>query len=40
MGSAPGPGYPLAMYRLLRPLLFRLDAEDAHGWGVRAARTG
>lgn len=28
------------MYRLLRPLLFRLDAEDAHGWGVRAARLG
>ena len=28
------------MYRFLRPLLFRLDAEDAHGWGVRAARLG
>ena len=28
------------MYRLLRPLLFRLDAEDAHGLGVRAARLG
>ena len=28
------------MYRLLRPLLFRLDAEDAHGWGVRAGRLG
>ncbi len=28
------------MYRLLRPLLFRLDAEAAHGWGVRAARLG
>ena len=28
------------MYRFLRPLLFRLDAEDAHGLGVRAARLG
>ena len=28
------------VYRLLRPLLFRLDAETAHGWGVRAARFG
>ena len=28
------------MYRFVRPLLFRLDAEDAHGWGVRAARLG
>jgi dihydroorotate dehydrogenase len=28
------------MYRLLRPALFRLDAEDAHGWGMRAARLG
>ncbi|MEO0558131.1 MAG: quinone-dependent dihydroorotate dehydrogenase [Bacteroidota bacterium] len=28
------------MYRLLRPLLFRLDAETAHSWGVRAARMG
>ena len=28
------------MYRLLRPLLFRFDAEAAHGWGVRAARLG
>jgi len=28
------------MYRLIRPLLFRLDAETAHGWGVRAARLG
>ncbi|MGB3541455.1 quinone-dependent dihydroorotate dehydrogenase [Rubrivirga sp.] len=28
------------MYRFLRPLLFRLDAEDAHSWGVRAARLG
>ena len=28
------------MYRLLRPLLFRLDAEDAHSWGVRAGRLG
>lgn len=28
------------MYPLLRPLLFRLDAEAAHGWGVRAARLG
>ena len=29
------------MYRrLLRPLLFRLDAEDAHAWGVRAGRLG
>ena len=28
------------MYRLLRPLLFRLDAEDAHGWGMRAAGLG
>ena len=27
-----GPISP-PMYRLLRPLLFRLDAEDAHGWG-------
>lgn len=28
------------VYRLLRSLLFRLDAETAHGWGVRAARLG
>ena len=28
------------MYRLFRPLLFRLDAERAHGLGVRAARLG
>ena len=28
------------MYRLLRPFLFRLDAEDAHSWGVRAGRLG
>lgn len=28
------------MYRFLRPLLFRLDAEDAHGWGMRAVRLG
>ncbi|PAP78439.1 quinone-dependent dihydroorotate dehydrogenase [Rubrivirga marina] len=28
------------MYRLLRPLLFRLDAEAAHGLGVQAARLG
>ena len=28
------------MYRLIRPLLFRLDAEAAHGLGVRAARLG
>ena len=28
------------MYRLLRPLLFRLDAEDAHGWGMRMAGLG
>ncbi|GAB5535970.1 MAG: quinone-dependent dihydroorotate dehydrogenase [Rubricoccaceae bacterium] len=28
------------MYSLLRPLLFRLDAETAHSWGVRAARLG
>lgn len=28
------------MYHFLRPLLFRLDAETAHGWGVRAARLG
>ena len=28
------------MYRLIRPLLFRLDAEAAHGWGMRAARLG
>jgi len=28
------------MYRLVRPLLFRLDAEAAHGWSVRAARLG
>jgi dihydroorotate dehydrogenase len=28
------------MYRLVRPLLFRLDAEAAHGLGARAARLG
>ena len=28
------------MYRLLRPFLFRLDAEAAHGLGVRAGRLG
>ncbi len=28
------------MYSLLRPLLFRLDAEAAHGLAVRAARAG
>lgn len=28
------------MYRLLRPLLFRLDAETAHGRGMRAAAWG
>jgi dihydroorotate dehydrogenase len=28
------------MYRLLRPLLFRLDAEAAHALGARAARAG
>src|SRR5690606_32470999 len=28
------------MYRYLRPLLFRLDPERAHGWGMRAARLG
>ena len=28
------------MYRLLRPLLFRLDAETAHGGGMRAASWG
>jgi len=26
------------MYRLIRPLLFRLDAEHAHTWSLRAAR--
>ncbi len=38
--SSPLPRYPSPMYRLLRPLLFRLDAERAHGWGLRAARLG
>ena len=28
------------MYRLFRPLLFRLDAETAHGGGMRAASWG
>ncbi len=28
------------MYRFLRPLLFQLDAESAHGLGVRAAQFG
>lgn len=28
------------MYRLLRPFLFRLDAERAHGLGLRAIRLG
>ena len=28
------------MYRLVRPLLFRLDAETAHGGGMRAASWG
>ena len=28
------------MYRYLRPLLFRLDAEDAHGWGMKSALLG
>ena len=31
---------PYPLYRFIRPLLFRLDAEDAHGWAVRAARLG
>ncbi len=38
--SSPIARYPSRMYRLLRPLLFRLDAEAAHGWGLRAARLG
>ena len=42
MGLLPSPFtlYPSRMYRLLRPLLFRLDAEAAHGAGMRAARLG
>ena len=36
----PVAQYPGAMYRFVRPFLFRLDAEAAHGWGVRAARLG
>ncbi|NNF58407.1 MAG: quinone-dependent dihydroorotate dehydrogenase [Rhodothermaceae bacterium] len=28
------------MYRFLRPLLFRFDAERAHGLGIRAAHVG
>ena len=39
--SLPFPISPIsALYRLIRPILFRLDAEAAHGWGVRAARLG
>ena len=34
------PRAPLALYPALRPLLFRLDAEAAHGAGVAAARLG
>lgn len=35
------PPVPISLpYRLLRPLLFRLDAEAAHGAGVAAARLG
>ncbi len=34
---ATGPS-PLALYRALRPLLFRLDAERAHGLGAALAR--
>lgn len=36
----PLPRSPLALYPALRPLLFRLDAEAAHGAGVAAARLG
>ena len=28
------------MYKLIRPLLFSLDAEHAHRWGLRSARLG
>ena len=39
--SVPLPAAALsAFYRLARPLLFRLDAEAAHGLGVAAARVG
>ncbi len=37
---APLPRSPLALYPALRPLLFRLDAEAAHGAGSAAARLG
>ena len=30
----------MRLYPALRPFLFRLDAEAAHGWGVRAASLG
>lgn len=36
MGRSPDP----PMYRFIKPLLFRLDAERAHGWGMRAVRLG
>ena len=42
-GARPVPASLLPtprVYRLLKPLLFRLDAEAAHGLGVRAARLG
>jgi dihydroorotate dehydrogenase len=28
------------LYGLIRPLLFRFDAERAHGWSVRALKAG
>jgi dihydroorotate dehydrogenase len=28
------------LYRVIRPLLFRFDAERAHGWSVRALKAG
>lgn len=31
---------PTSLYSLVRPLLFQLDAENAHGLGVQAARMG
>lgn len=38
--NALHPPVGALLYRLLRPFLFQLDAESAHGLGVRAARFG
>src|SRR5690606_32952887 len=39
-GTGNGRGGDCLMYRMLRPLLFRLDAERAHGLTLRALDRG